>query len=193
MEEGYINLSDSFETLLRYLYGEQNFRYDTGLKNCTEWKLRLIKIINSIELSIDRTIEISDRNHKAQLLSICRITKEEISEANNLNDLNEKTILGLIKLIFYLIGDRPDHFGLQKVNKPDHWKLNSHRQIMYYQNNEQKVRLIIDQAPQIDEWNDGVYNRNILIVKLNRELKGDHAKFLDWYKDEYPDKYYEFY
>jgi hypothetical protein len=193
MDKEFINLSDSFETLLRYLYGGHNFRYDSGLKTCAEWKHRMIKIIDSIEFSIDKTIEISDRKHKAQLLSICKNTKEEISKVSNLNGLNEKTILGLIKLIFYLLGDRPDHFDLQKVNKSDHWRLNSHRQIMYYQNNEQKVRLIIDQAPQIDEWNDGVYNRNILIAKLHRELSGDHAKFLDWYKDEYPDKYYEFY
>lgn len=191
MNNDKIFLSYSFENLLKFLYGQQNYHQDIGLKSFSEWKKRLKKIINSIEQSIDTTIEISDKKHKDYLLFVCKDTKDQISKAKNLNDLNEKTILGLIKLVFYLIGDRPNHWGLQKVNKPDHWKLNSHRQIMYYQSNEHKVNLIIDKSPPIDHINDGKYNRNILIEKLHMELNGNHAKFLDWYKNEYRDKYYE--
>jgi len=193
MKKEEIYLSDSFETFLSFLYGKQKYHQDAGLKTISEWKERIDKIINSIEYSIINTIEISDKKHKDYLLIICQDTRELISKSLDLNDLNEKTILGLFKLIFYLIGDRPDHWDYIKVNKSKHWMLNSHRQIMYYQSNEHKVNLIINNAPSVNHLNDGKYNKKTLIDKLHHDLNSDYGKFLDWYKNEYRDKYYELY
>jgi hypothetical protein len=67
MDNDKIYLSDSFEIFLKYLYGQQNYHQDSGLKTYSEWKQRLNKIINSIERSIDSTIEISDKKHKDYL------------------------------------------------------------------------------------------------------------------------------
>ena len=181
-------LSDSFEYLLRYLYG-QNYRFYFESITFTKWKQLLGKITNSIETSIDNTVEIIDKKHRKDMVNICRITQEQISKSENLNDLNENTILCLIKLVFYLLGEIPDHWDLEKVNKPKHWKLNSHRQIMYYQSNEHKVNLIIDNAPPIDQSNE--YNKSYLMEKLHKEFHRDYTKFLDWYIAEHKDKYYE--
>jgi len=192
MKKEEIYLSESFEIFLSYLYGKNNYhQYATGAKSNFEWKETIDKVLDSIESSIQNTLEVSDKAHKDNLLFLCQDTRKRISNSSDLNDLNEKTILGFIKLVFYLIGDRPEHNDLLKVNKPEHWKLNSHRQIMYYQSNEHKVSLIIDRAPAIDQFNDGKYNKNKLLDKLHRDFSGDNRKFLDWFKNEHLDKYNE--
>lgn len=62
--ENKIFLSESFEILLKYLYGQQNYHCYAGIMTYTERKQQLCKIINSIETSINNTIEITDKKHK---------------------------------------------------------------------------------------------------------------------------------
>ena len=184
-----IELSDSFEVLLCYLFGKQNFHHDAGTKTIGEWRKRIDRVIKSISLSIQNTLEIVDNEHKNHLIKICDNIREKISNASDINDLNQETIVGLFNLIFYTLGDRPDHWDLNKVNKGDHWRLNTHRQVMYYQNNERKVRIIIDNAPSIDSYNDQLYNKLILMKKLHQEFGGNHTKFIEWYKENYQELY----
>jgi hypothetical protein len=191
MKNEEINLSDSFEILLKSLYGDSKYHQYAGFKTSTEWKYCIEKIIKSIELSLQNTIEISDKEHKNTLIKHCTDLREKISGTNDLNELNEKIILGLMNLVFSLIGDRPDHFELKKVNSTNHWKLNKNRQLMYYQSNEHKVNLIIEKAPQIGQFSDEKYNKNFLIRKLQFDFNGNFTTFLDWYKMEHFEHYNE--
>jgi len=182
MEKETIYLSDGFESLLSLLYGKQKYHQFTGLKTKNEWEKITLKVISSIELSIANTIENCDAGHKNYLLQLCQETKERISESLTIDELNEEIILELFKIIFNLIGDQPNHWDHNKINKRDDWKLSKHRQLMYYQSNQQKISLIIDEAPE--EYN-GKYTRRLLIEKLNRDYKGNYSEFLDWHKKNF--------
>lgn len=182
MEKETIDLSEDFESLLSLLYGKQKYHQFAGSKTKNEWEKIILKVISSIELSIANTIENCDTGHKNYLLQLCQETKERISKSLTINELNEEIILELFKIIFNLIGDQPNHWDHNKINKTDDWKLSEHRQLMYYQSNQHKTNLIIDEAPE--DYN-GKYTRRLLIEKLNRDFKRNYSEFIDWHKENF--------
>ena len=125
------------------------------------------------------------------MLKECEYFKEMVSKSKDLNKINEKAILGLIKIIFELIGERPDNWELDKVNNKKHWKLNKSRQIMYIQTNKQKAEQFIKFAPVLNESNENTYNKELLRNKLFVVFNKDYQRFLEWLKVEHSDKYNE--
>lgn len=105
-----------------------------------------------------------------------------------IDQINEKVILGLIKLVFYLIGERPNHLKMYNTNHSKSWKLNSQRQILYIQSNEQKFKRIIEAAESENYNNSNGYNRNFLFRQLNT-FHRDYCKFIEWHKSEYPNEH----
>lgn len=59
---------------------------------------------------------------------------------------------------------------------------------MYYQSNEQKYKIILDNAPTEDSNKD--YNINFINRRFN-ELNRDYSKFVEWHKGKYPNKHLE--
>lgn len=77
-----INLSENFQALLQHLYGIKYHQF-SGLKENSEWKKTLLKIVNSIQRSIEITIEVIDMEHKKRLKDECEELKNNIKNAKN--------------------------------------------------------------------------------------------------------------
>ena len=191
MDKEEILLSDSFEIFLKYLYGRKYYHQISGFKSKSEWKKVILKIINSIEKSIRLTIENIDATHKTNLINDCQYIRDNISNARNLNEINEKTILGLFRLIFLFIGEKPNNWKFDKPYHSNHWTLNKKRQVVYIQSAKQKAELILEKASKNDDLREDSFNFHSLHKKLFYDFKGDYQKFIDWIKKNYTEKYLE--
>jgi hypothetical protein len=186
-----ILLSDSFEIFLKFLYGSRYYHQIGGYKSKSEWKKVILKIINSIEKSIRLTIENTDSAHKTNLINKCQYIRDKLSKARNLNEINEKTILGLFRLVFLLIGDEPNNWEFDKPYHSNHWTLNKKRQVVYIQTAKQKAELILKKASKYDDLKEDSFNYHSLHNKLFYDLNGDYQRFIDWIKKNYTEKYLE--
>lgn len=191
MDKEEILLSDSFEIFLKSLYGRKYYHQTSGIKSKLEWEKMILKIINSIEKSIILTIENIDSTHKTNLINDCQYIRYHISNARNLNDINEKTILGLFRLIFLFIGEKPNNWELDKPYHSNHWTLNKRRQVIYIQSAKQKAELILEKAPNNDDFEKDTFNYHSLHKKLFQDFNRDYQKFLDWIKINHTEKYLE--
>lgn len=142
-----------------------------------------------IEKSIDITISNIDAKHKQDLKSSIEEIIKSIHSSDDLDELNQKIILGLFKMIMLFIGEIPDNYHLKKLNKTSHYSLNKNRQIVYLQTDEQKVKMIINNATQYDSDDTQSHNEYHLIKKLNEDFRGNYSRFLDWYRMEHTEKY----
>jgi hypothetical protein len=189
-EKIYLGDADFFVILLKRLYGKHKFlQYCSGYKTSQQWKETINEIFIAIEKCITNTIDCDDYTHKEELLALCCIAQQEITKAKTINKINITSILYLSKLSFNLIGDMPDNWDKKKVNKNQHWQLNAHRQIIYYQSNMHKANLIIDKAPSVNESSE--YNNCSLSNKLHYDFNKDYARFIDWHKITYKEKHSE--
>jgi len=189
-ERIFLGDADSFEILLKRLYGNRRyFQYCNGWKTSQKWQDAVIKIFIAIEKCIVNTIDCNDSAHKEELLSLCQTAQEEITKAKTINKINITSILYLSELSFNLIGDMPDNWNKKKINKNQHWQLNAHRQIIYYQSDMHKANLIIDKAPLVNENSE--YNNCILSNKLHYDFNKDYTRFIDWHKMTYKEKHSE--
>jgi len=191
MNKEEILLSDSFEIFLKFLYGRKYYHQISGFKSKLEWKKVILKIVNSIERSIILTIDNIDSTHKTNLINDCQYIRDKISKSRNLNEINEKTILGLFRLIFLFIGEKPNNWNLDKPYHSSHWTLNKRRQVIYIQSAKQKAELILEKAPNNDDFKEDTFNYHSLHKKLFYDFNGDYQKFIDWIKINHTEKYLE--
>lgn len=117
MKNNEIIVSESFQSLLKHLFGIRYHQY-SGLKNFSEWKETIVKIGESIQKSIEYTIDVIDSNHKKCLMDECAKFIKEINEAKSIDQINEKAIIRLTYLIFFLMGEMPNHFNLESNIPP---------------------------------------------------------------------------
>jgi len=187
--ENKINLELSFEYLLSYLFGKRNFHSYAGLKSQTEWSKNLISITNFIEKSILYSIENIDTFHKSQLIETCKNTRDSIKQSKSFNQINHNTILGLVKLIFELIGKQPDNWNLNKVNNHKHYELNKYRQIVYIQSDKQKYHFILKLSET--RFNDKIPSYRELVKVFSRNCNSDYSEFIRWFKKNHSEQYLE--
>lgn len=185
-EEIYVN--HDFETLLSHLFGK-NYHGDSGSLTISDWKKRLIKIINSIEKGIKYNVN-SDTFHKDKLNLFCETAKDEINKSISINQINTDTIRCLVRIIFYLLGDMPDNWNLKITNKLHHWKLDENRTLYYTQSPTQKVNLILN-ISRNSNYNNILPEYSELSKKRFDEFQKNDIKFMEWFKETYPAVYME--
>lgn len=185
-ESVYLNLD--FEHLLSNLYGKSTTHGIVGMKDKTTWLKTILKVLSSIEKAINQSIETNDINHKNELSFLCYKTKENVEKASNINSINLEVISGLVKIIFILLGQMPNNWFKKIVNRPDSWKLNDFRTIIYTQNYTQKANLIIYLSDK-SAYNEGLPHKNDLNLILYKDFQNNNQKFVDWFKQNYPNNY----
>jgi hypothetical protein len=190
MKNDEIHLTDAFENFLKSVYGNQAYHQTAGIKTTDEWSKIILRLVDFAEKSIENTIRTVDAEHKQELMSNIKNIKKNIKSEKSLNELNEQIVLGLFKTMFLLIGEIPDNYVLNKLNNASHWRLNNYRQIVYLQTDKQKVKLIINNAPQFESTENQTHNKNYLLNKLNEDFNGNYSRFLDWYIAQYRDNYF---
>lgn len=178
----------SFEYLLSHMFGKQSYHGFVGAYSASEWKKHILKIIKAMQNAIVVNIDIADECHKRNLFEICRSATETIKKEKTKDMINLYTIEYLVRIIFELMGKMPDNWARKVVNRLCDWKLNKYRKIIYTQTKRQKVNLIVS-LPNGSLYRRRFKDTNELFYKLVADLKGDSDKFLQWFKEKYPDLY----
>ncbi len=175
----------SFEYLMSSLFGMQFYHGFVGYLRLTIWKKELIKILKAVKRAIDLNID-TDEFHRNELISRCDFGMRKLRESKYKDELDANMIESLIRIVFLLLGEMPENARRRSTSNPKCWKLDRARKITYVQTLQQKTWLILhlarkkcEKAPDYDE----------LWEKLCVEYRGDHRRFIKWYKDTYPDKY----
>ncbi len=191
MKKETIDIEHTFEILMSNIFGKKTHHGDTGFMKYQDWKRNLQKISKRIKQSLEATVITSDKYHERELITLCNEFINELEKQKSIDTLNTKAIEYMTRIIFSLIGNEPNNIdSIEMKESPKHpkqWTLNKLRTIQYSQNWEQKYNLII-QASKDPQYNKGVpqtkdlYNKNI-------ELRNDHKKFIEWFKENHKDAY----
>lgn len=172
----------SFEFFLKSIYGERIFHGYSITRLRQECK-RLVKTIKrAVELNIE-----TDSFHKSRI----NLALDELDNAFKDKDFEPAYIIGLVKMVFLLLGDIPNNWNRKKTSQPSDFILNQHRKIVYLQNLRQKVNLIW-KAHEYEPYCNTIKRHELFTTYMN-ENNGEWSlkKFIVWYKKKYPKFYLE--
>ncbi len=189
MKDDYRQTDMSFSSLIHYLYGDKDYRSVHNSHDLTDAKKYFSKIMKSIKLAIEETIQITDNHRKQELLNTIFEFEKSIKCSKSFENLDQKMIAFQSELIFLLIGLMPRRWQEQKViNKRSLWKLDSYRQIQYSQNANQKKNAIFNAVQgkykdKFGSWSDFLCNI------YDKQCHNDPDELILWFRENHPDVY----
>ncbi|MFC1948596.1 hypothetical protein ACFLW0_00240 [Chloroflexota bacterium] len=181
----------SFSYLIACLYGDsKGLRETKKYHNLADAKKYFLKIIKSIGATIEKTITITDNQHKRELLDTIKNSESSIKSSKDFNSLDQKMISFQSELIFLLIGDMPRRALRQVPNRSTSWKLNGTRQIQYIQNSDHKKNIIFGAVQgkykeRFGSWGDFLYD------VYHLQCHNDPDQLILWFKKNHTDIYYD--
>ena len=171
------------------LFGKLNYHGYVGGVSKATWKKDLRKVTKYIKKSIELSAN-TDSHHKSELLDACDRLEKELKESSTINQINAATIEKLIRLVFLLLGNIPDHWRRRSPWADRFWELDGHRTLSYTQSDEQKTYLIINNLVDIRKrYAITVEDYEDFHAVFYRRFKGKASEFLGWFKKSYPETY----
>lgn len=170
---------------MTFLFGKRNYHGYVGSVGKTTWKKDTQKIIKYIKKAILLNVN-SDNYHKSKLMRICDDLTEKIKKSTTIDEINILIIQEFTRLIFNLMGHMPNHWDHKQPYKDLYWKFYGHRSLLYIQNTDQKVGLILSLEKEIDIT---LCEYDSLGEVLCIKFRNDKGKFLSWFKKNYPSQY----
>ncbi len=170
-----------FEELLRNLYGKKVMH--ASQMSISNWKQLLSKLAKTINSYVRENV-VTDRFHWIWL----NRALNTLERASRHRLYNTEFILGLIEVIFNLLGHIPEHYWKPSWprNKKD-FMLDRYRSLTYRQDRRQKINVIFRTAEFSEDSDLRRYSREFLRQRLVA-LKSQE-KFLEWYRQDYSDIY----
>ena len=177
-------MPDEIITLNKSLFGCQSKDCRKYERTEKEWKELLRKYVVEIQKYLNENIE-TDSIHMKRLSDAASSSETSLKEENYL----PLYIEGLIRLIFTLIGQSPEHDRRKGGRKTkDHYKLDKYRNICYIQDSQQKYHLL-----HYASHNHFISVQNMRLVYYDfcKEFSyyEKKKKFINWFKKKYPDDY----
>lgn len=180
-----------FSHLVQQLYGQNDYNRIRKRQTVSAARNHYTKILDTFQISLNETILVADKNQMESLNSIIDEGKSRLKAAKAFDFLDNIFLEIQTKLIFQLIGLVPDRWSqINVANRKEDWRLNSHRQIQYVQNNKQKESLIFSllQSKYPDRFPDFMdFVGKIYWDECNHDLE----KLMKWFKSKHPDIYHE--
>lgn len=189
MENKFIKTDIVFSLLIKQLYGNKDYLSVKSFITATAAKKYYIKIMRSIRFAIQETIEITDKEHRQELLKTLNDLESCFKSSKTIEQTDQLMITFQSQLIFLLIGNLPYNGQEEQfINKSDNWKLHSLRQIQYVQTNQQKKNLIFKAVKgkyrdRFGEWGD------FMTDVYWRQCANDSDKLIEWLKKNHIDIY----
>lgn len=182
-----INIPISFEYLMSSLFGKQNYHGHCGFRPLSTWKKEQIKLIKTIRRAVKINVN-SDVYHRNQISRYCDLALEKVKEAKTKDAVNTAMIEYSMKIIFALLGNFPDNWDKRGTSNPQAWKLNRFRKLVYASTLDNKANLILTIAEK-GKYSGRLPSERELFMKRAFEFAGDSEKFVNWFKDSYPEIY----
>lgn len=176
---------NSVKVQLSRILGENSKEAMNMTKSDKEWRKTLRTLLDELYCYVNENVD-SDSLHMFMIDSCFAACDKALEEKDFWPAYTE----GIIRLVFLLLGDYPDHKKRRGGRKSkEHYKLNLHRFSKYSQNHDQKVRTLFA------AWNSGLINISEnprRIMSKFRDEKGfsvDNKSFIIWFKEKYPEDY----
>jgi hypothetical protein len=190
MKKDDIYIPIELEHLMTFLFGKRSTHGLAGSHSMRTWKKHVQRIARAIRHAAYVNVDSGDLFHRNLLLRLCEQVEGEISRARTNDEINLLTIRYLVHMVFHLMGDMPNHWGRQAVNRSGDWRLDANRKLIYTQTAEQKKNLIFH-LPVTHEFKGRIPNPLDLILKFRRDCRRDPRKFIEWFRREYQTVYLE--
>jgi hypothetical protein len=152
-----------------------------------------LKIVKTIEKSVNENISETDEYHKNKLINRLESIESIIKSPPKRKDIFEQSLIAqLIEIIFILIGELPNNIGRSMDGKKEltnthNWILTRHRNIVYTQNYAQKKNLVFDYYSLAANSNSEI--KRSYLIKKYAECKYNDRLFISWFKEEHPSEY----
>jgi len=189
--EDLITTDLSFEYMLSFLFGKKRFHGYSGHFSPRKWRQQIVLIFEVLERAVRETIR-GDERHRQQIEKRCRAAVADLGRARSTGQVSVAAVEHLTYIAFLVIGEWPDNWNKSPNDAPrsKNWSLTHYRSLQYLRSYEQRVRQIISLADG-EEFKRRLPSRNELYDQLHRTCKGNHRKFIAWFKREYGDIYLE--
>lgn len=186
------------ESFLSFLFGKwsTHLPQEISLKS---WKKYCKKLIDHLDQYISANV-VTDLPHQKAIDAALEKGKRAVTSSNAREPM---LVASLAELCFLLLGDRPNHWNRRRVNRPEHFMLDTFRTVNYSRSPKQRANWIIKQyferrlteerqlaavkpgykgeAEKIHRLLDKYYDR------YDRPKK--HAEFVRWFRGAYPKEY----
>lgn len=126
------------KSILEQILGQDTYKKlkETGTLN--DWKKVVKKLLNTIEFSINETVEITDEDFFRQINDIIKHGINSVDMSKEASDLFSHLSATLIKIVFLQIGYIPSTYVKNRPLRKGRWNLSYIRSVQYVQNQEQK-------------------------------------------------------
>ena len=191
MKRNEIIIGPEFNMLLSELYGKQ-LHYEISIE-FNEYKKFLLKIIKTIEKSINENLSETDEYHKKIIFDRIEFIRNFIQSPQKRKEIFEQSIIAqYIEIIFILIGELPNNIGRsldgeKELTNTHNWILRRHRNIVYTQNYSQKRNLIFDYYSLAVNCNSKI--KKSYLNQKYIECNQNDRLFINWFKKEHPSEY----
>ena len=186
----WVNVPISLEYLFSSLFGKAKYHGYVGAVSARTWKKDLAKTAKYISKAIELNAR-TDAFHRRELLETCERLISHIEGAKTVDQANVAAVESLVRLVFMLLGDVPDHWNKKSPYRDSSWRLDAHRSHQFCQSSVQKVRLLIDLVDQRGCLKLDLGEYGSLLEAYVRCSGGSPDEFLEWFKREYPAAYCE--
>ena len=177
--------------LLSMLYGKQ-VHYEISIR-FADYQKNLLKIIKTIEKSVNENISVTDQYHKRMLVARLESIKTIIKSPPNRKDIFEQSLVAqLIEIILILIGELPNNIrrsidGEKELTNAHNWVLTRHRNVFYTQDYTQKKNLIFDYYSLAA--NSNLEIKKSYLIEKYADCKYSDRLFISRFKKEHPSEY----
>ena len=178
----YISFPIEEEHFFSDLFGKQSTHGLADSVSKETWKAYRTKLVTHLQRYIEANVPFSDNSHRREAeFAFGRLQAALRSQQDHL------VVIGLIRICMVLMGGRPNHWHLRRVNNQKHFVLDRYRSVSITQSPKQKARLILDKFAFASARNKE------MTESFDLEVKPPFApqKIIEWLRENYPEDYLE--
>ncbi|MFH1748209.1 MAG: hypothetical protein ABIG44_14335 [Planctomycetota bacterium] len=168
-----VELDDSVEYLFGRLFGAPTAHTFSRTRGFTQWRKDLVRVFGRIDTALDLNLRNADDRHRRELKEFLQITIEQLKNQPNKDKLHTRAISSLIRIVFDILGGLPNHWSRTGPIPRGSWKLDQYRSLIYSYSETQRAQLLLSTL-DVDE-------------RFKRPLKDADA--IQWFKEQFPEKY----
>ena len=142
MAEIHADLSQYYpmKAVFEQILGKASFMKVKDYGSLSSWKAETVRLLKTIEYSIDITVEVADEDWRAEIHTEIQHGITTIQAASEIDELFSNLSAALVRVVFLQIGFLPLGHSILRYTPPlipRNWKLNPVRSVQYVQSKQQ--------------------------------------------------------
>ena len=130
------------KAVLEQVFGKTCYRKLKETATLKDWRVESVRLLRAIELAINTTIEVADREWRAEVKHVLDLGHRHLVGATTIADLFAHLSATLTRLVFLQIGQIPNRCLVESVPLTrKYWQLDDYRSVQYVQSDSQAARV----------------------------------------------------